>query len=239
MSDPGKAATPSFEEQVNQIASQLTQGEDGNWQLPQDVKADDNILFAAKLEKRRRDTQSALAKTREKVSVLEAERDEFVKEFETHMKNTLTPTQMAELNELKVTDPDAWLEKKREYEEANNTTIAAKKTDVSAKAQKAAELERRKALLEAFNEQNPTIKITDEVLKNDVPPRFLQKLEAGEIEFDQFLTDVGNYLTTNKVLLSGEQAPNIPDMSKAAGSTNPTAAAIDSEVRNSYKNETY
>ena len=60
--------TPSFEEKVNSAASTMVEGDDGIWTLPENNELSEEVAFAAKLEKRRRDTQSAAAKTSQELS---------------------------------------------------------------------------------------------------------------------------------------------------------------------------
>ena len=57
-------STPSFEEQVNDVVAKSTVDDKGNLQLPDDVQASDEVMFAAKLAKRHRDTQSSFTKSR-------------------------------------------------------------------------------------------------------------------------------------------------------------------------------
>jgi hypothetical protein len=229
----------SFEEQVNSVASAMTQAEDGNWVIPEDLEVTPEVKFAANLEKRRRDTQAAYGKTNQRLKALEVENAELAKGWESDVSLALTEEQEAELNELKHSDPDAWRVRLNEVEAENKSKFEETKTNIVNKAKTESELERRTRVMAEFSEANPDLVINDQVINDDVPPKYTRQLSAGEITFDEFLETVKTYLTKGRVLEGGEGAPKSPDLSKSGGSSKPTEQAVNASISESYKNETY
>jgi len=238
-----KADTPAnneqtFEQQVNTAAGSMTQGEDGNYSFPEGMEVTSEVKYAATLEKRRRDTQSAYSKSQERQKVLETENEQLTNNWAQDTVSNLTAEQTEELATLKHEDPDAWRVKLNEYEEANRTSFKEKREEISTKAQTESELEKRNRLLEEFGAANPEITLNDAVIDNDLPPRYLNKLKAGESTFEEFLEDCKNYLTKGKVI-ADNPAPDNVSLGKTSGTSRPEASAVEKEINTSYNNETY
>ena len=106
MSTPDNSDT--FEQKVNTVVSQFTTGEDGKLALPDGVEVDEATLFAARAEKRRRDTQASFTKTQQENKRLQAENDKLVQSWEQDAMSQLPAKEQARLEELKHQDPDAW-----------------------------------------------------------------------------------------------------------------------------------
>ena len=232
------ATEQTFEQQVNTVAGAMVQGEDGNFSLPEDVEATPEVKFAATLEKRRRDTQSAYSKGQDELKRLATENEQLASNWAQDTVSSLTAEQTEELALLKHEDPDAWREKLNEYEEANRTSFKEKRAEISTSAQKETELDKRNRLLAEFSESNPEITLTDEVIANDLPPRYIKKLEAGESTFEEFLADCKGYLTKNKVI-ADNPAPDTVSLSKTSGTSLPEESAVRKDITQSYNTETY
>jgi len=232
------ATEQTFEQQVNTVAGAMVQGEDGNFSLPEDVEATPEVKFAATLEKRRRDTQSAYSKGQDELKRLATENEQLASNWAQDTVSSLTAEQTEELATLKHEDPDAWREKLNEYEEANRTSFKEKRAEISTSAQKETELDKRNRLLAEFSESNPEITLTDEVIANDLPPRYIKKLEAGESTFEEFLADCKGYLTKNKVI-ADNPAPDTVSLSKTSGTSLPEESAVRKDITQSYNTETY
>jgi hypothetical protein len=80
--------------------------------------------------------------------------------------------------------------------------------------------------------------LTDAVIADEIPPKFLKKLEKGEVTFEEFLTNCKDYLTKNKVI-ADNPAPDSVSLSKIPGSTRPDVNAVNNHIKTSYVNETY
>lgn len=210
-----QAADLSFDQRVNEVLKTASLDDKGNVVLPDDLPED--IAFAARAEKRRRDTQSALAKTTSKLSVLEAESEGLRKMVMERTQLELSDEQREELEDLKQTDPEAWRSKLNEYETATRQRLDEDLSKLSEHAQTKAATGERKVLLDAFLSDNPGLKIDDDVLANDVPPRITRKLENGEIGFTEFLVEVKNFLAKGKVIATTEEDDPDPNLSEIRG----------------------
>lgn len=239
MSNPEQAATPSFAEQVNTVVSAMTQDDKGNWQLPEG-EHNEAIVFAANAERRRRDTQSAYTKTNQEKARLEAENrllaDAWSNDFATSLD---TKTQM-ELEELKITDPDAWRTRLNDLEQQRKGQFQEQRTTIQQKAHNETELEYRQRALAEFSEANPDLQLSDDVIKFDLPPRLTMQLEKGEVSFGDFLNQAKDYLTKGRVVKPTEEKPNPEkDLAKVSGSDRPSDDSVSRALTNQYDQEIY
>jgi hypothetical protein len=223
--------TLTFEQRVNQVIDSADLDTSGNIILPTDVPED--IKFAARAEKRRRDTQSALAKAKGQLSVAQIENEELKKLAQQGKRIELSPEEHEELNELKNSDPDAWRERMNILEQNAADTVNTKLSEISETAQTKGSLGERQVLLDAFQQDNPELVINDDVLTNDIPPRITRALESGDISFMEFLGKVKEYLETGKVVQNSDIPPQTPNLSDIGGSDIPgdNAEKGDSEVK--------
>ena len=229
---------PTFEESVNSVASQMTQDEAGNMVLP-DVKMSEEVKFAATLEKRRRDTQASLTREKQNNKVHKAEADSLAEGWEKAAVLELSTEQAAELEELKNSDPEAWRAKLNDIEQANAAKFKETRVAIASKAKQESELDRRTRQMAEFNEKNPTISITDEFIAAEVPPKYLKQLEAGTIDFDDFLTACAKYANKGKVLEPGSKATDVPNFSKTGGGHIPAYTNRAADSVNSYRKSVF
>lgn len=219
--DNTSAAEPkTFEQEVNSVARQLTQGEDGLWQLPEGIQADDAVIYAAKLEKRRRDTESALGKTRLQLKAEETMRKELEQRVAAQVKVDMTPEDSELLDHLQDTDINAWRHKMNELEQKATTKLREELDGISLTASQQAELERRAQVLAEFN-STATTPLTDEMLDNDIPPRIIKKLETGKVSFEEFLAEAHAYIVAPKKVASPKLDAQ-PNLGKAGGGSEPS-----------------
>lgn len=221
-----------FEQRVNAILGQSTTDDKGNLVLP-DVEMDEATKYAVTAEKRRRDTQAEYSRSQQRLRQVEAENTKLTEAWAKDATSKLTKEQQAELEELKATDPDEWREKLNEYEREAQTQFSSKREEISKAAQTETELERRNRLLAEFNEANPEIELNDDVIENDIPPRFIKQLEKGDVTFDQFLDNCKNYLSKGKTFAEGEE-PKPTSLSKASGGSRPSESAVEGDIKESY-----
>lgn len=117
-----------------------------------------------------------------------------------------------EIENLKLTDPEAYYTKRREFEIKNLNEINSKLTE----AEKLALEEERKntntRLLNEFKQENP--QITEDFINFEVPHRIKFKLDTGEINFKEFLDEVKKYYNKGKAVYAGSSVKNQPDLSK-------------------------
>jgi len=223
----------SFEQKVNAAVDAATQDDKGNLVLSVDLS--DDIKFAARSEKRRRDTQSALAKATSAKSILEVENEELKKLVMQSGRIELSPDDQAELDELKHSDPDAWRAKMNALEQNVTSTTTTKLTEISDNAKTTGTVGERQVLLEAFQHDNPELVIDDDVLANEVPPRITRALETGEVTFMEFLGNVKTYLEATKVIGDNKPADSGPNLSNVAGNDVPGQQADAVQVETNYE----
>lgn len=238
MSDSNEETNVSYEQRINEAVNNLQQDESGKWVIPEDL--DEATRFAVNAERRRRDTQSAWTKTQAELARTKAENNHLVEGWSADFTAALDPVVQAELAELKVTDPDAWRNKLNELEAQRKAKFAEVRNDISTKSRNETELEYRERALQEFAAAHPDFALTDEVIKNDLPPRFLKELEDGKVSFGQFLDNAYGYLSKGKVLKPQEEVPSDKvNLSKATGSPDPSEDAVRQQLSNSYNEEIY
>jgi hypothetical protein len=225
-----------LETKINEIVEQLKEGKE-----PEDI--DPTLLLAAKAEKRRRDTQAAYTKAQQEKIALQKEKEalENLVAQELEKSLDLSPEQKEELEELKLVDPEEWRRKLNELETEQKTLKKQKieelKKEASEQAQEEYELERRMQVFEEFQKTHNDVEITDEVIENEVPPKYVKDLEAGKINFEEFLQKVYDFLTAGKVV-EQPKAPAKPDLSKIPGGATPYEASPGEDLIELYRNTT-
>lgn len=241
MSNPDQAAaqasqaTESFDTKVNSVVKQMTQDASGNWQMPEG-EFDEAVRYAANAERRRRDTESALGKTKQQLKAESAARKELEKRVAA--KVDIPADVQAELDELKHEDPEAWRVRMNKLEAEAQATLSTELSSVQTEASQQAELERRAEVLAIFRKEHPDVQLTDEVLDNEIPPRIQKKLANGQASFEEFLSEAYTYLKKGRAIYSPE-VKDEPSLSKVGGSANPAAEAIAKDSQLSYKDEVY
>lgn len=225
--------------QVSEVVKQITVDEEGNYNFPDNVELSDELKFAATAEKRRRDTQNSYTKGQQTLKELEAANNALLSIVNGNI--TFTEDQKVELENLKYKDPEAWRLKLNQFETEAREAQAAKLTALTSEAKSKAggefELSRREQVLEEFNELH-NVKITDELIQNEIPPRITRKLEQGKVTFEQYLDEVLEYATTAKVI-DNQTVSSQPNLNIVSGSKAPVDHKPDISLSNSYKNDIY
>ena len=222
----------SYEARVNALVGEMqTEG----WQAPED--ADPGLLYAARAEKRRRDTQSQFTKSQQELKAAETRATRLAEKLEASIMETLPLKQQTRLEELKATDPDLWRDELTKLEANAKGALAKELESITKEASQVSEEERRLSILAEFQEANPDI--TPEMIDEDVPPRITKKLASGEITFEQFLAESAKFLRAGKVIDGGEQAPGFVDLGQGAGGSRPgendqNRASVDSYAKEVY-----
>jgi len=232
------AQQPSIEQQINTLTDSMVKNEEGKWSLPEGTEADAVMQHAAMSERRRRDTQGEFSRNQQAMKALQIENAQLTEGWAGDVASALTEEQRTELETLKHEDPDAWRQKLNQYETDNRTSFSEKTAGIKTKVQQETELEVRTRLLDEHNAANPDFVLTDDVIENDLPPRFTKQLEKGEITFAEFLAKSSEYLGKSKVV-KGAEVPGDVSLSKAPGGSTPADDAVNKSVQESYKDETY
>lgn len=224
----------TYAEKVNSLVSQVD--ESGN--LPEGVEADEGLKFAVTTELRRRNTQSEFTRGQQALKALQAENTALATNWEKDAVSNISAEAKAELDELKVQDPDAWRSKITELETQNREAFGQRRETIKTEAKQLTALEQREADLAAFNEANPDFAITEEVIANDIPPRIVKQLADGKIAFPEWLEKVKKYVETPKTIQK-TKVEEEPDFANARGSRSASEEAHKQESTDTYKTEIY
>lgn len=235
MGTPDKTDTPAtidLDTEVNNLIEKLA---DPEWK-PGD---DDNpaLVYAARTEKRRRDTQGEFTKNQQKLKATELRATRLEERLSAAIMESLPLKEQASLEELKNTDPDAWRATLDRLETNAKGELAKELKTITEESSNLSEKERRDQVFNTFLEANPGI--TGEMLDEDVPPRFAKKLASGEFTFEQFLEESAKFLKANKVIATGDKAPDFDDLATAAGGSKPGEDDTNQAAKGGYEKEVY
>jgi len=237
-----KVETNTVAEKINSLVASLEKDDKGSWKLPEGTEVDETTAFAVMAERRRRDTQAAYTGVSQKVKALEAEKATLRSKAIDEASLQLTPELAEELDDLKFSNPEEWRKRMNVLETEHKTkrmnAIDEELKQVSTTTLVKNELEQREDILASFNASHSDYPISQEVIDNDIPPRILKKLETGKVTFEQFLAECYEYAKTGKVVKQTD-APEMPNIGRIPGGSKPDSKAVDKDIINSYKNETY
>jgi hypothetical protein len=176
----------------------------------------------ANAEKRRRDTAGEFHKQLSKAKTAEAKIEILTKELDSPA--VLTSEQQEELDALMYEDPKEWRKKLNSLEAqskfAKREAIEKLTEEAGDKVSAQTEIERREDVLKNFTKLNSDIKITNDVISNDIPPRITNKLVAGKVSFEVFLEEVADYMRKG-VKVKDNKIDNLPNLSDVAGGSTP------------------
>ena len=241
-STPAAADTKpeTFAGKVDAAVKTMVKDSKGILRLPEGAELSEEITYAANLESRRRQTQSQYVKSRQELSELGHVSKALKTQLAKKAPLVLTADQEIELQDLKTTDPDAWKEKLDGYEADAQVQLDNEFTEVDENAKKLSEVDRRQIVLDEYAISHPEFELTDDILANDVPKRITDKLESGNITFEDFLGEVHSYLTSNKVITPAKDEPNQPNLGDIAGKSTPSKKAVEGDMNQNYaKNDIY
>ncbi len=224
-------------EKIDNLIPNLTQDDTGNWISPEGTS--EELSLAAVAEKRRRDTQASRQDMKVLLDTEKAKSAALVKRMEGNLTITLNADEAKELDTLKLSDPEAYHEKMMEHKEKARLKLADTLTEVNKDSAVAGELDSRIEILKRFNESNPTLNITDEFIESEIPPRITKRLSTGKITFGEFLNEVKEYVSKNKVLGDGNADPTDINMGDLGGSPKPADKAVGEDIVASYAKEVY
>ena len=231
----------SIEQQVSAIVSKMVKDDKGTWTFP-DTVTDEALKYAAMAERRRRDTQATYTQLDQRNKALEAEKAILMEEALSDVINSLPEDKKETLNDLKYSDPEEWRKQLAKLEQdalsIRKGRIDEKLKEVSEKTYKEVEIARRERVLDQFSRDNPDITIDDNTISNDIPPRILKKLDNGDITFEQFLEDCADYLRSGTTIAK-PKAPEITNLGRVSGSSDPKATMTRAESIRSYSTEIY
>lgn len=236
---PGEDQT--FEQTVNAVVDKFVVGEDGKASLPEEVAQDldQATLFAVNAERRRRDTQSAFTKSQQELKRTTAENERLRNSWKADAVKNLPADKKEELEELKHSDPDKWRDQISALEQEAATKFDEQLESIQTEVTQETELERRARVLDEFQQSNPDVVINDDVIENDIPPRYTKQLQNGEISFEEFLDKCKNFVSGGKVLETTPKGETDPTLQDLGGGSAPAESDVNAAARSSYRNEVF
>ena len=214
----------------------------GKLQLPEDMAEWQKHVIRS--EKRQRDAQSELSKTKSqlkeeqaaKLVLLDAASSIIPSNFQ------LSEEEIAELEAIKFQDPDTYRIRVNELEAKAKKAQEDNLTDLTTKAvedvRQSNVSNNRLAVLEEFRLANPNTQLTDDVLVNDVPPRFMNDLNSGKYDYSTYLVKVAEYLNTGKVIPNSGSAED-KSLGDVSGGLTPGKDAANKAGKQDYKKMTF
>ena len=180
-------------------------------------------------EKRYKDANSFITKTRQELAAVKAE-NEVLKANSF----SISAEQQAALDDLKFKDPDAWFVEMTKINSAKQTHI---NESVKVKQQELLNSFAADERAQALNDFNSLYKVelTPEILQSEIPARIHKELESGTLDYPAYLTKCMAYLNTNKVIGNGQQVMGQPNLGSAGGGSTPTDAANNEDLKTSYE----
>lgn len=195
---------------VNDLYNQAVD-ENGNinWENLGDKAKDPAIQALVITEKRRRDTQASYTKATQKAKELETQ-TKISKQLE---KPKLTKKQIDELEELKLQDPDEWYERKQQYERELTEEYNKQKKKLEAEFRH----KEREQTLNDYNSKTKN-KITVDMLKLEVPPKYLEQVDKGEMSFEELLQVANRFIYGDKTVPNDDdKLLNQPSLNSLGG----------------------
>lgn len=201
---------------------------------------DNNPLLdeMAKIEFGRRETQASFTKSRQELKALEAEKTFLMEQVQKGL--NLSNVQNEELNRLKFEDPDKWKETVTKLEAQARDEFDRTITDglghARTEASKSYELARREEILREFSEANPGFNLTDEKVRDQLPPVLVNQLANGEITFEDFLSKAQKFDVATKK--TNKDVPNggSDKLDKVSGGQSPKNTDVRKSVAEDYEN---
>ena len=227
----------SDDKHLNDLVKQVKRV-DGELKYPEGMSDNDKKLV--KVEIRRRDTQAEFTKAKQKAASFEKTLDRIRQSISI----PLTKEQQEELEKIDVTDREAYFNKRLEFEKANREQM---EKDIDIETNETDVLAQRDKFLGEFNAARKAEgKVTIDLnLMNsgEVPPKYWKQIQSGEVNFEQGIKQVGEFLDKGKVTSGKESVPNQPDLTSSPGNpstkspSQSTLESLESQYSNLYRGD--
>lgn len=209
-------------QEAQQVQAQDTKQAQNNQQVGV-TNANNDISY----EQKYKELQAEYAKSKHEIAAYAAKVAALEKNI--NAADYIDQEKLAELEELKFTNPDLWRAKLNELE-------AEALAKVKAQVNTAVELERRKALIADYNANNPNYQLTDYVVDFVLPRGIIAKLEKGETTFEAFLQEASDYLKNTTIgskanPMSSENAGKQAPINEVGGSATVTSDANAEDIQ--------
>ena len=204
----------------------------GKLNLPDDMP--DWQKHVVRGEKRQRDAQSALGKAKDQLRTSEATNKVLNdKQLVLPANLGLSQDEITEINGLATSDPEQY-RLRMNAAETNARTKAQEELDSGVtksieEANTSHITQNRVTVLQNFRDANPELVITDDVLVNDVPPRFMNDLTSGKYaNYGEYLEAVKGYLEKGVVIPAGNEGDK-HNLNHVSGASTPGKLAGDKQ----------
>ena len=238
-----KSETSHQEDAVAQALEVYSADENGKVVIPEGTPG--YVATALKVEQRRRNANSAYSKADAEAKRLKAENEALKAKMADVAKPTgFSAEEIAELNELKVLDPDAYFDRRTELERAHSTSASSVVETAISEASAAADVaynqqvttsrdEAIATMLSEHNTADPEHPITQDMLNLNVPPILVQKFANGELTSAGFMAQVSKFLYADRVV---KQEPVLgqPNLGAAASTSAPSDGAKEQSLESMY-----
>lgn len=232
----GGNTTSTVEQQINDLVSKATPSDKGLVLADEYLKdIPEPIAVAVKAELRLRNTQSAYTRSQQELAKTKAVATQLTQRLESSLDLGLSTEEARELKDLKVNNPDEWRKKVSVYETRARERLQGELRQIEENSTKETVVEIRKQQLAAFNESTG-LQLTDDLIRDELPPKYMKDLEAGNIDFGTFLQNAADYLLKQKVIKGAKDKPeNDPQLSKMNGGKTPSEEAIGGDIVKTYE----
>lgn len=237
-----KSSTVTFADKVKVALDTMVQNAEGKYEFSEENSKNmsEEVRYAALLEKRQKDTQAAYTKSQQNNKTLINERDLLQSQVALNPKVELTVEEQAKLDDLKITDVDAWYNEKTKLEQEASEKAEKERTDLVSGISQKAEIARRAEVLGQFQASNPELELTNKTIQDNIPPRITKRLESGELTFEEFLEEAKTFLPSSSgKIFTGEKLSDDPNLSNEAGGSQATKEANHGDFNQSYKAEVF
>ena len=221
-----KTDTPS-----GQNAETINAPANGNTEVKTQVSDADKLASA---EKRIADNRTAFLNANKSLREQEALNETLTKKlYEMGTKPATLPTaEQDRLDELKHSDPDAWLLEINKLSVASKLQLDTMLSEAKTEASKTATVKSNDEQLLDFVKANPTI--TMDKLNNDIPYSLRTSFDKGDIPLNEFLAKVTEFFGAKKEV-KNEPILNQPNLATMTGSDNASTKAQQNQQSNEYK----
>jgi len=240
----GKKNASNQDTELSELVSKHVNNLDdkGKLQLPDDMP--DWQKHVIRSEKRQRDAQSELGRTQAQLRESNAVNGVLMETASTMVPDDfqLSDDELTALDKLKTTDPDKYrlevnaLEAKAK--EAQQVKLSELTKKAATDATDAHTTKNRVTVLSEFRDANPDLVITDDVLVNDVPPRFMKGVQDGDYDYGTYLSMVKDYIGTGKKAPAGNEG-DPHNIHKMNGSQTPGKKAAEKQGQGDYLKMTF
>ncbi len=180
-----KTIDASNSEHVNELVNEQLSNLDANGklQLPDDMPSEMKEIVRS--HKRQRDAQSELSRVQKELRDSKATNKVLNdKQLVLPANLGLSQEEIVEINGLSTSNPEEYRKRMNAAEQSARVTAQAELDSGVTKsiedANNAHITDNRVTVLQNFRQANPELVITDDVLVNDIPPRFMNDLTSGK-----------------------------------------------------------